>query len=649
MLDFIRTLTRSRIGAVVGLVFLILIVLAFAGTDVSGISGGNLLNGDYVAKVGGTSIAPAELEKTVRASFDSQRQRSPTLSMKAFLAQGAFDEVLTGLIDRAASWEWGRKYGVAISDRLVDSEIAKLAAFQGPDGKFSQEAYNQLLAQRGLTDKLVRDDLAKGQMSRLVFAGANEGAMMPTNVTQVYAALVKEKRTGNLLFIPSAAFAPKTAPTDAQIGTFYKTQIARYNRPERRTIRYAVIDSASLKTVATPSDADIQKRYAANAALYAPAELRSVTQVILPTQAAATAFAAEIKGGKTIEAAAAAKGLSAAKITDATHDKFAIDSSKPVADAVFATAQGQTMVPTKGDLGWVVARIDAVTKKPGKTLDQARAEIATALTAERHKAALTDMATRIGEKVEGGTSLADVAKTYGLTVQTTDPVIADGSQPGKPDAKLPPQLMPLLATAFAMDHEGMPQIAALPGGESFAVYDVGAISGAAPAPLAEIKTQVAADWTRQQGADGAAAAADKVLAALAKITPLDAAGKALGVPLAPVDHLAITREQVASAQGRVPAPVALMFTMTHPGAKKLAAPNQAGWLVLSLASIEPGTIAANDPMVIQASSDLGKATGREYEQQLRTAITHEIGSKRNETAIRTVRGNLVGGPAPAGQ
>ena len=121
------------------------------------------------------------------------------------------------------------------------------------------------------------------------------------------------------------------------------------------------------------------------------------------------------------------------------------------------------------------------------------------------------------------------------------------------------------------------------------------------------------------------------------------------MPLAPVDHLAITREQVASAQGRVPAPVALMFTMTHPGAKKLAAPNQAGWLVLSLASIEPGTIAANDPMVIQASSDLGKATGSEYEQQLRTAITHEIGSKRNETAIRTVRGNLVGGPAPAGQ
>jgi peptidyl-prolyl cis-trans isomerase D len=650
MLDFIRTITRSRVGAIVGLVFLVLIVLAFASTDIGGLAGGGLLGGgDSVAKVGGTTIAPAELEKTVRASYDSQRQRTPTLSMKDYLTQGALEDVLTGLIDRAASWEWGRKYGMTISDRLVDSEIAKLPVFQGADGKFSQDAYNQLLTQRGLTDKLVRDDLAKGQMSRLVFAGAGEGALMPSTVTQVYAALVKEKRTGNLLFVPSAAFAPKAAPTDAQIADFYKTQIARYNRPERRTIRYAVIDSAALKSVPEPTDADIRKRYAASSALYAPAELRSVTQVILPTQAAATAFASEVAGGKSIEAAATAKGLSAAKIVDGSHDKYAIDGSKAVADAVFATAQGKTTAPAKGALGWVVARVDGVTKKTGKTLDEARPEIVAALTAERHKAALTDLATQIGEKVEGGTSLSDVAKTYGLAIQTTDPIIADGSEPGKPEAKLPPQLLPLLQTAFAMDHEGMPQIAALPGGTSFAVYDVGSISAAAPAPLSEIKAQVAADWTRQQGADGAAAAADKILAALAKNMPLDAAAKTLGVALPPVDNLGITREQVASAQGRVPAPIALMFTMTHPGAKKLAAPNQAGWLVLSLVSIEPGTIAANDPMVIQASSDLGKATGREYEEQLRTAITHEIGSKRNEAAIRAARTDLAGAPTPAGQ
>jgi len=628
---------------VLGLVFLVLIVLAFAGADVGGMRTGSLIGGENVASVGGSRITTGELDKTIRSAFEGQRQRTPTLTMKDFMAQGVLEDVMTGLIDRAATWEWGRKYGIGISDRLVDSEIAKLPAFQGPDGKFSQDVYNQLLAQRGLTDKLVRDDLAKGQMSRVVFAGAAEGALMPNGVTQAYAALIKEKRTGNLLFIPSAAFAPKTAPTDSQIGDFYKANLAHYSRPERRSIRYAVIDEASLKAVPAPGEADIRKRYQASAAQYAPSETRSITQVILPTEAAAKAFFAEVSGGKSIEAAATAKGLAPAKITDTTHDKLAADSSKAAADAVFAGNAGKTLAPVKGALGWVVARIDGVTKKPGKTLDEARGEIVATLTTEKHKAALTDLATQIGEKVEGGTSLGDVAKNYGLTIQTTDAVQSNGTVPGKPEAKLPAEVQPLLQTAFGMEHEGMPQIAALPGGTRFAVYDVGAITPAAPAPLGEIKPQVAADWTRQHGADAAAAAADKVLAALTKKTPLDGAAKALGVPLPPVDHIGVTREQLAQMQQRVPAPLALMFSMTKPGAKKIAAPNQAGWLVVSLDSIEPGTIAPNDPMVQQAASDLGKATGREYEEQLRTAITHEIGSKRNEAAIRKVSGNLLGG------
>jgi len=644
MLDFIRRLTASRIGAAVGLVFLILIVLAFAGADVGGMRTGSLIGGENVASVGSARITTGELEKTVRASFDTERQRTPTLTIKDFLGQGAIEDVLTGLIDRAATWEWGKKYGMGISDRLIDSEIAKLPAFQGADGKFSQDAYKQLLAQRGLTDALVRGDIGKGLMSRLVYAGASEGAMMPAGVTQVYAALILEKRNGNLLFLPSAAFAPKTPATDQQIADFYKANIARYMRPERRTVRYAVIDDSTLKDVPAPSEAEIRKRYQAKADVYASGEIRSITQVILPTEAAAKAFSAEIAGGKAIDAAAGAKGLAAAKITDRTHDQLAADTSKAVADAVFATPQGKTIAPTKGALGWVVARVDAVTKKVGKTLDQARPEIVAALTAEKRKVALTDLATRIGEKVEGGTSLPDVAKTYGLTVITSDPLQADGSVPGKPGTKAPDDIQPLLQTAFAMEHEGQPQIAGLPGGMRVAVYDVGTITPAAPAALADIKPQVAADWARQQGSDAARAAADKVLAALAKNTPLGDAAKSLGVPLPPANPLSVTRAQLAQMQGRVPAPLALLFSMAKGTARKIDAPNQAGWVIVVLDSVVPGTVAPTDPVVVQAAGDLGKATGREYADQLRGAITHEIGSKRNPTAIATVQTDLAGSP-----
>lgn len=643
MLGFLRALIHSRLGAAIGLAFLILIVLAFSSADVSNLAGGSLLGGDNVATVGGESITTADVDKTVRSAFEGEKQRTPTLTMKDFVGQGVIEEVVKGLIDRAATQVWGRQQGLAVSDRLIDSEIAKLPAFQGADGKFSQDVYNQLITQRGLTDKQVRDDIGKGLIGRQVYAGANEGAAMPATVVQRYAALMKEKRTGGIALIPAEAFAPKTPATDAQVADFYKTNIVRYQRPELRTIRYALIDDSAVKALPAPSDADIAKRYQASAAQYAPNETRSITQVILAGETAAKAFAAELAAGKTIEAAAAAKGLVPAKLTNRTHDQVAADTSKAVADAVFAAAQGKLIAPTKGALGWSVARVDAVTHNPGKTLDQARGEIAAALTAERHKAALTDLATRVGEAAENGTSLPDIAKQYGLTVATTDAVQADGTVPGNAAAKLSPDVAPLVQTAFGMDHEGQPQVAATAGGAKVALFDVGRITPAAPAPLAQIRAQVAADWARQQGSNAAGVAADRIMAALAKKQPLDAAIKAAGVALPPIDKVALTREQLSQMQGRVPAPYALMFGMAKGTAKKLAGPAGNGWLVVSLDTIEPGTVAADDPLIVQAATQFGQIAGREYEEALRIAITRQIGSHRNDTALARVRTALVGG------
>ncbi|MGG2357305.1 SurA N-terminal domain-containing protein, partial [Salmonella enterica] len=92
-------------------------------------AGGSLLGGDNVATVGGESITTADVDKTVRSAFEGEKQRTPTLTMKDFVGQGVIEEVVKGLIDRAATQVWGRQQGLAVSDRLIDSEIAKLPAF----------------------------------------------------------------------------------------------------------------------------------------------------------------------------------------------------------------------------------------------------------------------------------------------------------------------------------------------------------------------------------------------------------------------------------------------------------------------------------------------------------------------------------------
>lgn len=646
MLGFFRSFINSRLGVIVTLGFLALIALAFASADVTGSGFGGVAGGDRVAIVGKNRIATSDLSKAVTSAFENERQQNPTLTMQQFIKQGALDDVLSGMIDRAAMLEWGKKNGMIVSDRLVDSEIVKIPAFQGPDGKFSEDAYKQLLVARGLSDAVVRDDIGKGLVARQLLVPASFGAVMPLDAVSRYAALLKEQRKGTIAVIPSLAFASKTPPTDADLTGFWKSNASRYMRPEHRVLRYAVLDEASIKTVPVPSDAEIAQRFKLNTAVYAPSETRSLTQVIVPTEAAAKALAAEIAGGKPIEAAASAKGLSASKLTDMARESLSNQSSKAVADAVYAAAQGAIAAPQKSGLGWHVIRVDAINRKPGKTLDQARPEIVTALTAEKRHAALTDVSAKIEQQFESGTGLADVAKSLGLTLITTAPLQADGAVFGKPEEKAPAELAPVLATAFGMEREGMPQLAEVQAGTKFAIFDVSAIAPAAAAPLAEIKDIVARDFAMNSGSAQAKAAADKVLAAVAKGTPLADAIKALGLAIPAPQTVDMSREQLTAMQQqqqRVPAPLSLMFAMAKGTSKRLEAPNKAGWFVVALKDVIPGEVKSNDPILAGAQRELSTVTGREYAEELRNAIRAEMNIKRNDTAIKAVQTQLTGG------
>lgn len=645
MLGFFRSFIKSRVGAAVALVFLGLIALAFASADVTGSGFGGIAGGDRAAKVGSERIGTGELGKSLTNAFEQDRQQTPGLTMKQFLEGGALDGVLSGMVDRLALAEWGKKHGLAASDRLVDSEIVKIAAFQGPDGKFSQQAYEQLLAQRGLNDKDVRRDLAQGLMARQVLLPAAFGAQMPAEGVVRYAALLTEKRNGSVLTVPSLAFAPATGPDAKALAAFYDANKARYMQPERRTIRYALVDEATLKSAPAPTEAEIANRYKLNTAAYAPSEQRTVTQVIVPTEAAAKALAAEMAKGGTLDAAARAKGLAASKLENQTREALTNQTSKAVADAAFATAQGALAAPAKSSIGWHVVKVDAVRSNPGKTLDQARAELVTILTAEKRRAAFSDFAAQVEQEIDGGTGLADIAKTLGLTLSTTQPITANGTVFGKQGETVTADLAPLVQAAFAMEREGEPQLAEIKPGEKFAIYDVGQLTAATPAPLNSIKDVVTRDWALQQGSAKAKAAADKILAALNKGTPLAKAIKLAGVALPAPQTVDMGRQQLSQMQGQVPPPLALLFAMAEGTSKRLEGPNKAGWYIVSLKDIVPGAVKRGDPIFAQAARELGVVTGNEYAEGLRRAIRADVGVERNDTAIKAVRDQLTGANA----
>ncbi len=644
MLEFFRQGIKSKLGVGIALGFLMLIALAFAAGDISSGSGfGGLGGGDRVATVGNSRIDSTDLERATANVVDNMRKQDPTTTTRTFVARGGLGDLMDYLLARRATLEFGKDQGIAIGDRLIDSEIAKIPGIQGPDGKVDPLLYQRFLGQRRETDAQFRLGLEEDLMARQLISASRIGLKVPGSAVLRYAGVVTERRKGAIAILPSAAFAPKAPPSAAEIKAWYDAHRADYQLPERRTVRYVVFDERVVKQLPAPTEAEIAARYAAGKAQYAATDKRKLAQMVVPTEAAAKVVLAEVAGGKSLEAAAAAKGLGVAVLGPVSREEYALQASAAAAEAVFAAPQGKLAGPFKAPLGWLVVRVDGAERKPGKTLDQARAEISAALAVEKRRTALTEFSEGIEDEFDNGATLADMAKELGQTPVTTPALLADGSVFGQPGVAAPAVLARVLSTAFGMEGEGQPQLAEIEPGKTFIIFDVGTLTSAAPPPLAQIQPLVIQDVQLSKGEKTARAAAKKVEAQMAKGVPIEAAIASLGVALPPIDRVDRARMEIQAMGANAPKPLILFFAVPKGKVMLMPGPRNRGWYVVSVSEVSFGKVDPGDARLPGLAQSLQQAQGEEYADQLAKAMQAAVGAKRNEAAIDAVRKRLQGG------
>ena len=642
MLTFFRSIFKTKIGLAFVLGFLLLIGFAFASMDVSSTGAfGGVAGGNRVAVVGDEKIGTADLSQAATDELEAERQQNPTATMQTFIAQGGLERALSGLINRSALVEWAREHGLRAGDNLVNSEIRKIPAAAGPSGAFDEQSYRAFLSRQQLTDARLRDLLGASLIAQQAIVPAGFGATIPQSIARTYARSFKERRSGEIATIPATAFAPTGDPSATQLQTFYDQNRARFVRPERRVIQYAQFDAATLGDAVNPTDSEIAAYYRQNAAQYAASEQRSFTQLIVPTEAAARSIAERVRGGASLAAAAQGGGLRTTDLDGTTKAAVRTQASAAVADAYFAAGQGSVTAPARSSLGWHVAEVRSVQRIAARSLAEARGEIADTLREQKRTRLLSDLAIEIEDQIGNGANLAEIARDRQLQVQTTPPLLATG-QIYEQSATAPEILAPIVPVAFQME-EDEPEIGALPGGSTYLVYQVSEITPSATAPLAQIRDRAIAEWRSTTGSNGARAAADRIIARVAKGATLRAAMAAEKVTLPQPEQVAVSREELARLGGqRVPPPIALMFSMAQGSVKKLEGPQNAGWFVVDLEKVTLDTLADNDPLIAQATTQLSQAYGNEYGEQLGMAMKQEVGVERNADGIQAVRRQLLG-------
>lgn len=632
MFSIFRGRNASRVTfALLALVLFAMVATGFGSQGMGGLgalAGGGSLPANTLASVGKDMVTPEDMKTAVDRELDQARQQQPGLDIAAFFRGGGYEGLLDQLITSKALAGFGEAQGLVASKVAVDREIVGIPAFQNLAGQFDEPTFRRLLAAQHLTEKQVRDDISSTMIRQQLLSPAMLSPRVPRAMAVQYASLLLEQRAGSIGFVPAAAMATNVAPTDADVAAFYRANQARYMLPEQRVLRYALFGAEEVAAAARPTDAEIETAYKAAADKYAAHDTRTLSQVVLPSEAAAKAVAAKAAGGAAFASAAGANLIS---VGAQTKMGFANIASPQVADAVFAAAKGATIGPIRSPLGWHVVHVDSVTATAATPLAAVRDELEKQIAAQKQGDALNAMASRIEDKISGGSNFEEVAKAEKLTILETPPLTSDARS--VTGAVVPAEAAAMIKDGFGMEPDDDPVVEIIAPNARYAMMAVARVVPSAPPPLAEVADRVRADLAVRRAAERARAVASAILAKVNAGTAMGQAFAEAGMKLPPVQAVQARRIDIAKGGQQVPPPLAMMFSMAKGKARLVRSPDGAGWYVVSLAQIVPGNV-ANAPGVVEATrSQFASILSEEYASQFARAVQAGMKVKRNDAAI----------------
>jgi peptidyl-prolyl cis-trans isomerase D len=511
---------RTRSLGIFAWALLAALIVGLAGFGI-GVGGG--VRGNVVARVGDESVTA---DAYVRALQQELRALNAQVGRDVPMAEarqyGIDRIVLSRLVNDAALDQETRRLGLSAGDETIAAQLTATPAFQGSDGKFSRDSYTFALDRIGLKPSEFEELLRREAARELVAGAVQASVQMPDSAAATVLAFLGERRSFDWLRLDAALLPePLPSPSDADLSQQHKDFADRYTRPQTRRITYAAITPAQLAAGIEIPEAELRAAYDAAAASYRTPERRHLERIGFGTPEEAAAAKARLDAGEvTFDALAAERGL---KPADMDQGLVTADALPAEARDIVFVAEGPGIVgPVTTPLGPALFRINAVLAAQTTPFEEARAELASAraLDAARHQ--ILDETAAIEDLVAGGATAEEIASetalelgTIALNSQTTGGLADDAA---------------FRAAAEAAEPGVQTDLVELAGG-GLATLRVDAIAPPVLLPLAEVRAQVAADWTAERRAEAVTKLADGFAQQLHAGLTMQALAERLGRPL----------------------------------------------------------------------------------------------------------------------
>ena len=449
MLGRLKDAAKSWIAGI----FIGLLVLSFAVWGIGDIFLGT--TNANVADVGGTPITSVDFERQFRNQVQQlSAQTDGVFDTLQARRLGLDQQVLASMIQTTALNVASQDLGLTVSNAALETSIKSNEAFAGAFGSFSQQTYDELLFQNGLTrqsyETALRQDLARVQLLDTITAGPVASRRMAEAIFTYRT----ERRVVDYLVIPPETAGQLDEPTRTELEEFHSSNEARFTAPEYRSFTYLLTQADDFRDKVEVAEDEIKERYEFDITRFTVAERRTVQVIYFDNQDAVIQAQKDMSDGLSFDGLIASRNLSLDEITrDNVTQAEMID--EPVAAAAFQLENGQISQAIEGVVSWALARVTDISPGRVQPYEEARDVLRDEIVGDLATNALFDFSAEIEDALAGGASLEEAGTALGISAVTVQSASRAGMDKSDRQAPQLPEdnvaLDAILTEAFRSD------------------------------------------------------------------------------------------------------------------------------------------------------------------------------------------------------
>ena len=489
---------RSFVRGPVGVVMLVLFTIPFIVTGFYGYFTSSPAAAP-VATVDDAEISTAMLQQRVEQLRQQMRQQSPQIDPAMIDGFIQPQMVLNGLVNNQLLANEAKHNRMRVSQEQVGSMIVEAPQFQ-VDGRYSNEAFQQFVRARGMTERSFISSIQKDLVMNQVRAGlADTNFSLPGELDE-QRRLAEQQR--DLVFVQKRVdkLAEQYSIEEADIEAHYSAHQDDYMRPEQFQLSYLLLSADTVDIDENVTDEQIQQEYEArlNALkLVAEAsERRDASHIQLSlgdkrseaeAQALVSTIQAKLDGGASF--ADLAREYSEDSATASGGGQLGAFSREELPEAMaqvlFSLREGQVSEAVEVEGNLHILKLNSIRSRELPALADLSDTIRADLKRARVEAALAEQAARLDELAFEHGDLQSPAAELGLTLQTTD-----WFNPGKASGfAANPAVLEALNTP-AVKQDGHNSALLELGNNRYAVIHLAGRKPAEPLPLADVRDSI---------------------------------------------------------------------------------------------------------------------------------------------------------------